>query len=224
MPKKTPKQAARPQARKHLKPEIVAKLGYWLRENRDGQYTSLPLLTLLCNREGYMALSRICARRAREYDRSMRRPTQDDHDHEHLVAASDEFNEFNGRLSDLLELRLVTLFPAKRRVTLGYYGATAAGAKKCDATEMLIDIAKRARKTQNETRASFAEIDARLEAESARRKHAARDRTKKSTSTVAVAGKGASARKGRPVARAESAQMIGGSSRPIRIRSEPRKK
>jgi hypothetical protein len=224
MPKKTPKQAARPQARKHLKPEIVAKLGYWLRENRDGQYTSLPLLTLLCNREGYMALSRICARRAREYDRSMRRPTQDDHDHEHLVAASDEFNEFNGRLSDLLELRLVTLFPAKRRVTLGYYGATAAGAKKCYATEMLIDIAKRARKTQNETRASFAEIDARLEAESARRKHAARDRAKKPTNTVAVAGKGASARKGRPVARAESAQMIGGSSRPIRIRTDRRKK
>jgi hypothetical protein len=181
----------------------------------------MPLLTLLCNREGYMALSRICARRAREYDRSMRRPTQDDHDHEHLVAALDTFN---GRLSDLLELRLVTLFPAKRRVTLGYYGATAAGAKKCDATEMLIDIAKRARKTQDETRASFAEIDARLEAESARRKHAARDRTKKSTSTVAVAGKGASARKSRPAARAESAQMIGGSSRPIRIRSEPRKK
>jgi hypothetical protein len=224
MPKKTPKQAARPQARKHLKPEIVAKLGYWLRENRDGQYTSLPLLTLLCNREGYMALSRICARRAREYDRSMRRPTQDDHDHEHLVAASDEFNEFNGRLSDLLELRLVTLFPAKRRVTLGYYGATAAGAKKCDATEMLIDIAKRARKTQNKERAIDAEMDAELEAESARRKHAARDRTKKSTSTAAVAGKGASARKGRPVARAESAQMIGGSSRPIRIRTDRRKK
>jgi hypothetical protein len=221
MPKKTSKQAARPQARKHLKPEIVAKLGYSLWDNRHGAQTSMPLLTLLCNREGYMALSRICARRAREYDRSMRRPTQDDHDHEHLVAALDTFN---GRLSDLLELRLVTLFPAKRRVTLGYYGATAAGAKKCDATEMLIDIAKRARKTQDETRASFAEIDARLEAESARRKHAARDRTKKSTSTVAVAGKGASARKSRPAARAESAQMIGGSSRPIRIRSEPRKK
>jgi hypothetical protein len=221
MPKKTSKQAARPQARKHLKPEIVAKLGYSLWDNRHGAQTSMPLLTLLCNREGYMALSRICARRAREYDRSMRRPTQDDHDHEHLVAALDTFN---GRLSDLLELRLVTLFPAKRRVTLGYYGATAAGAKKCDATEMLIDIAKRARKTQNETRASFAEIDARLEAESARRKHAARDRAKKPTSTVAVAGKGASARKGRPAARADSAQMIGGSSRPIRIRSEPRKK
>ena len=221
MPKKTPKQAARPQARKHLKPEIVAKLGYSLWDNRHGAQTSMPLLTLLCNREGYMALSRICARRAREYDRSMRRPTQDDHDHEHLVAALDTFN---GRLSDLLELRLVTLFPAKRRVTLGYYGATAAGAKKCDATEMLIDIAKRARKTQNETRASFAEIDARLEAESARRKHAARDRAKKPTSTVAVAGKGASARKGRPAARADSVQMIGGSSRPIRIRSEPRKK
>jgi hypothetical protein len=224
MPKKTPKQAARPRARKHPKPEIVAKLGYWLRDNRHGVPASLPLLTLLCNREGYMALSRICARRAREYDRSMRRPTQDDHDHEHLVAASDEFNEFNGRLSDLLELRLVTLFPAKRRVTLGYYGATAAGAKKCDATEMLIDIAKRARKTQNEERAIDAEIDTRLEAESARRKHAARDRTKKSTSTVAVAGKGASARKSRPAARAESAQMIGGSSRPIRIRSDRRKK
>jgi hypothetical protein len=221
MPKKTSKQAARPQARKHLKPEIVAKLGYSLWDNRHGAQTSMPLLTLLCNREGYMALSRICARRAREYDRSMRRPTQDDHDHEHLVAALDTFN---GRLSDLLELRLVTLFPAKRRVTLGYYGATAAGAKKCDATEMLIDIAKRARKTQNETRASFAEIDARLEAESARRKHAARDRAKKPTSTVAVAGKGASARKGRPAARADSVQMIGGSSRPIRIRSEPRKK
>ena len=221
MPKKTSKQAARPQARKHLKPEIVAKLGYSLWDNRHGAQTSMPLLTLLCNREGYMALSRICARRAREYDRSMRRPTQDDHDHEHLVAALDTFN---GRLSDLLELRLVTLFPAKRRVTLGYYGATAAGAKKCDATEMLIDIAKRARKTQNETRASFAEIDARLEAESARRKHAARDRAKKPTNTVAVAGKGASARKGRPAARADSAQMIGGSSRPIRIRSEPRKK
>jgi hypothetical protein len=221
MPKKTLKKAARSRARKHLKPEIVAKLGFSLWDNRHGAQTSMPLLTLLCNREGYMALSRICARRAREYDRSMRRPTQDDHDHEHLVAALDTFN---GRLSDLLELRLVTLFPAKRRVTLGYYGATAAGAKKCDATEMLIDIAKRARKTQDETRASFAEIDARLEAESARRKHAARDRTKKSTSTVAVAGKGASARKGRPAARAESAQMIGGSSRPIRIRSEPRKK
>jgi hypothetical protein len=221
MPKKTLKKAARSRARKHLKPEIVAKLGFSLWDNRHGAQTSMPLLTLLCNREGYMALSRICARRAREYDRSMRRPTQDDHDHEHLVAALDTFN---GRLSDLLELRLVTLFPAKRRVTLGYYGATAAGAKKCDATEMLIDIAKRARKTQDETRASFAEIDARLEAESARRKHAARDRTKKSTSTVAVAGKGASARKSRPAARAESAQMIGGSSRPIRIRSEPRKK
>ena len=224
MPKKTPKQAARPRARKHPKPEIVAKLGYWLRDNRHGVPASLPLLTLLCNREGYMALSRICARRAREYDRSMRRPTQDDHDHEHLVAASDEFNEFNGRLSDLLELRLVTLFPAKRRVTLGYYGATAAGAKKCDATEMLLDIAKRARKTQNKERAIDAEIDAELEAESARRKHAARDRAKKPTSTVAVAGKGASARKGRPAARADSVQMIGGSSRPIRIRSEPRKK
>jgi hypothetical protein len=221
MPKKTSKQAARPQARKHPKPEIVAKLGYSLWDNRHGAQTSMPLLTLLCNREGYMALSRICARRAREYDRSMRRPTQDDHDHEHLVAALDTFN---GRLSDLLELRLVTLFPAKRRVTLGYYGATAAGAKKCDATEMLIDIAKRARKTQNETRASFAEIDARLEAESARRKHAARDRAKKPTSTAAVAGKGASARKSRPAARAESAQMIGRSSRPIRIRAEPRKK
>lgn len=221
MPKKTLKKAARSRARKHLKPEIVAKLGFSLWDNRHGAQTSMPLLTLLCNREGYMALSRICAHRAREYDRSMRRPTQDDHDHEHLVAALDTFN---GRLSDLLELRLVTLFPAKRRVTLGYYGATAAGAKKCDATEMLIDIAKRARKTQDETRASFAEIDARLEAESARRKHAARDRTKKSTSTVAVAGKGASARKGRPAARADSAQMIGGSSRPIRIRSEPRKK
>ena len=221
MPKKTLKKAARSRARKHLKPEIVAKLGFSLWDNRHGAQTSMPLLTLLCNREGYMALSRICAHRAREYDRSMRRPTQDDHDHEHLVAALDTFN---GRLSDLLELRLVTLFPAKRRVTLGYYGATAAGAKKCDATEMLIDIAKRARKTQDETRASFAEIDARLEAESARRKHAARDRTKKSTSTVAVAGKGASARKGRPAARADSVQMIGGSSRPIRIRSEPRKK
>ena len=221
MPKKTSKQAARPQARKHLKPEIVAKLGYSLWDNRHGAQTSMPLLTLLCNREGYMALSRICARRAREYDRSMRRPTQDDHDHEHLVAALDTFN---GRLSDLLELRLVTLFPAKRRVTLGYYGATAAGAKKCDATEMLIDIAKRARKTQNETRASFAEIDARLEAESARRKHAARDRAKKPTSTVAVAGKGASARKGRPAARADSAQMIGRSTRPIRIRTDRRRK
>ena len=224
MPKKTSKKAARSRAQNRPKPEIVAKLGYWLRDNRHGVPASLPLLTLLCNREGYMALSRICARRAREYDRSMRRPTQDDHDHEHLVAASDEFNEFNGRLSDLLELRLVTLFPAKRRVTLGYYGATAAGAKKCDATEMLIDIAKRARKTQNEERAIDAEIDARLEAESARRKHAARDRTKKSMSTVAVAGKGASARKGRPVARAESAQIVGGSSRPIRIRSDRRKK
>jgi hypothetical protein len=224
MPKKNLKQAERAQPRRRPKPEIVAKLGYWLRENRDGLYTSLPLLTLLCNREGYMALSRIFARRARDYDRSVRRTTQDDHDHEHLVAAADEFNEFNGRLSDLLELRLVTLFPSKRRVTLGYYGATAAGAKKCDATEMLIDIAKRARKTQSETRASFAEISARMEAESARRKQSQRDGTKKPASNIATAGKSASKRKGRRVAVGDAEQIVGASGRPIRIRLDRRKK
>lgn len=224
MPKKTLKRAAVARIRKHPRPEIVAKLSYWLRENRDGLYTSLPLLTLLCNREGYMALSRIFARRAKEYDRSIRRPTQDDHDHEHLVAAADEFNEFNGRLSDLIELRLVTLFPSKRRVTLGYYGATAAGAKKCDATEMLIGIANRARKTQDETRASFAEIDARMEAESARRKHSQRDGTKKPASNIAVAGKNASKRKGRRVAVGDGEQIVGASGRPIRIQSDRRKK
>ena len=103
MPKKTIDQAARCQTRRREKSEIVAKLGYTLRGNRDGLFTSLPLLTLLCNREGYMALSRIFARRARDYDRSVRRTTQDDHDHEHLFTEADDFN---GKLSDLLELRL----------------------------------------------------------------------------------------------------------------------
>ena len=221
MPNKTLKQPARAQTRKRPKPEIVAKLGYSLREHRDGRLTTLPLLTLLCDREGYMVLSRVFARRARDYDRSMRRTTQDDHDHEHLFTEEDDFN---GKLSDLIELRLVTLFPSKRRVTLGYYGATAAGAKKSAATETLVGIAKRARKDQRETRASFAEIDARMEAESTRRKPPHRDGTKKPAGNIAVAGKSASKRKGRRVAAGDGEQIVGASGRPIRIRSDRRKK
>lgn len=189
MPKKTSRSIARSGSQRRSKPEIVAKLGHWLLENRDGLYTSYPLLTLLCNREGYMALSRIFARRAKEYDRAMRRAQQDDHDHEHLVAGPNWSDEFNVRLSDLIELRLVSLFPSTRRVTLGYYGATVANAKKGDASETLIGIAKRARKDQRETRASFAEIDARLQAETDRRKPGPRNGAKGRTKGGAAKGK-----------------------------------
>lgn len=155
-----PRKSARIRTRKSSKPEIVVKLGYWFLADRKGVPTALPLLTLLCNKEGYLSLARIFRDRARSYEKSMSRPFQDQHDHLHFVVAEGEGNDVNAALSDRLEIRLVSLYPSTRRTTLAGYGATPKHAAHSDAPTMLAALARRAHKRQVSHRKLYAAVDA----------------------------------------------------------------